>query len=397
MKNLYYTFALIIFLTSCRSIDKMVEAGNYEEAFRFGVDKLRGKKNKKTKYVKGLERAFNKLEARDIADIRLNKKRRDIYSLELAIDGYERLIARQEYISPLLPLYSKNGYYANIELKDYSSAIIDLEKSIYQLKLDKAEHHYTKGLELLIGARETRNKGTAMAAHNQFDRVLDNISDYKNARTLRREAHSIGIKRILIEPFVAGSNIAFDHAMEIISLFNTSTVNSYWKKFYTTDENISIDYIATVEIGEIYPGRETERINTFTQTVKVSNGMKPRKGRDGKHLVDTLGRKLYKEKYKDVFADITEIVREKRGSMTGRITVINAKNNSHLQSIPLNIDYVFEDFACRFIGDERALSNEVRNKLNPNCSPFPSNYEMVQSLATTFKHASENKMKHIRF
>ncbi|MBT8189816.1 MAG: hypothetical protein KJO29_05265, partial [Bacteroidia bacterium] len=61
MKNLLYIVLGLVLISSCRSIEKMVDQGQYDEAILFAAEKLAGKKNKKTKYVKGLEEAFAKI------------------------------------------------------------------------------------------------------------------------------------------------------------------------------------------------------------------------------------------------------------------------------------------------------------------------------------------------
>lgn len=48
-------------LASCKSVEKMVEKGEYDKAFNYAISKLEGEKNKKTEYVEALEKAYSKL------------------------------------------------------------------------------------------------------------------------------------------------------------------------------------------------------------------------------------------------------------------------------------------------------------------------------------------------
>jgi hypothetical protein len=66
MRTLLYTLIFTLALVSCKSIETMVEKGEYEKAFSHAVDKLAGEKNKKTKYVKGLEKAYIELNSKDL-------------------------------------------------------------------------------------------------------------------------------------------------------------------------------------------------------------------------------------------------------------------------------------------------------------------------------------------
>ncbi|MBK7790373.1 MAG: hypothetical protein IPJ54_17740 [Saprospiraceae bacterium] len=46
MRTLLYTVIFTLTLVSCKSIETMVEKGEYEKAFSHAVDKLAGKKTK---------------------------------------------------------------------------------------------------------------------------------------------------------------------------------------------------------------------------------------------------------------------------------------------------------------------------------------------------------------
>ena len=50
MKNLIYTLSLLLLVSACTSINKLVEKGEYERAFALGVKKLQGKKNRKARF-----------------------------------------------------------------------------------------------------------------------------------------------------------------------------------------------------------------------------------------------------------------------------------------------------------------------------------------------------------
>ncbi len=116
MKKITYLLTAMLLISSCRSIDKMIESGNYDQALRFGVDKLRGEKNKKTKYVRGLERAYHKLNDRDLKEIKSLRLSGNRNNFDRIVDVYKRLEYRQNYVLPLLPLISKDGYLAEIKI-----------------------------------------------------------------------------------------------------------------------------------------------------------------------------------------------------------------------------------------------------------------------------------------
>jgi len=383
MKKIIYILSAIILLSSCKSIDKMVESGRYDEALRFGVDKLRGEKNKKTKYVKGLEKAYLKLNLQDqneVNHLALSGMRN---SHDRIVDIYTNMEKRQNYIMPLLPLISEDGYLAEIKIIDYSVLI-------NKASIAASEKHYAIALKHLQTARKVGNKTEARKAYEEFEEAQYYFSDYKESYNYKKEAYELGQSRILVESYARGSNMAFDHTIDIISQINISKLNNKWEKFYTQDNDaMTFNYIATLEVIDIVPGRERERINSFTETKKVIDGRKKLIDRTGKVVRDTSGNPLYLDKMKEVSAYISEIEREKIAHMNGRLIIIEAIDNMHINTIPINITHEFRDYACSFQGDKRALSDSTSKKIKSHCDPFPTDYEITSTMAYTYKSVAE--------
>ena len=384
MKKIIYTLMTILLITSCKSIDKMIESGNYDQALRFGVDKLRGEKKKKTKYVKGLEKAYAKLNRQDLNDIRhleLSGKRN---SHDRIVDIYHNMERRQKYVMPLLPLISEDGYLAEIKVVDYSGLIHDAT-------LAATEKHYEIGMKHLKWARSNGSKEDARTAFESFADVQHYFTDYKDTYELKQEAYELGQSRILVESYTKGSNIAFDHTLDIISQINIQKLNNKWEKFYVQDNgSTNFDYIATVEVTDIVPGIEKERIHSFVETTEIIDGQIPIKDKDGNVLKDTSGNILYTDKFKEISAFISEMQREKIAHMSGRLVIIEANNNNHISTVPINVTHEFVDYSCTFTGDERALTRPTRNRIKNTCDPFPSDYEITSLMAYSYKSAAED-------
>ena len=103
MKTIFYTFVVLAGLSSCKSVEKMVEKGEYDKAFNYAISKLEGEKNKETEYVKALEKAFVKLNSASLREIeKLNADAKpENWSRVLSL--YTTMENRQEKLDPLLP------------------------------------------------------------------------------------------------------------------------------------------------------------------------------------------------------------------------------------------------------------------------------------------------------
>jgi hypothetical protein len=362
----------------------MVESGNYDQALRYGVDKLRGEKNKKTKYVKGLEKAYAKLNLRDQSKINHLKLSGQRNSLDRIVDLYKVMEQRQDYVLPLLPLISEDDYLAKIKIKDYSVLINEASR-------EASEKHYTIAIKYLESARQTNNRLDARSAYTELEEAQYYFTDYKDSYDLKKEAYELGQSRILIEAYAKGSNIAFEHTMDIINEIGISKLNTKWEKFYMQDNgNIPFNYIATIEVSDIMPGLERERYDSYTETKTIVDGKIPFRNRSGTIMRDTSGNIIYNDKFKEVEAYIEELRREKIAKMNGRIVIIDALDNTLINSVPINITHEFRDYSRTYKGDQRALpTNKI---LKSRCDVFPSDYEITSTMAYAYKAAAEESL-----
>jgi hypothetical protein len=104
-----------------------------------------------------------------------------------------------------------------------------------------------------------------------------------------------------------------------------------------------------------------------------------------------------KEVYEKVRADITEIFREKKSELRGNLRVVNTFSKETINSLPINVYFDFSGYGCKFVGDERALTDESRKKMDAYIEFFPSDFDMADDLASAFKNTVLNEIKKVRF
>ena len=144
---------------------------------------------------------------------------------------------------------------------------------------------------------------------------------------------------------------------------------------------------------EIIPGKEVERYSTYTNTKEIVDGTRPKRNKRGKIVRDTIGNVIYEENRIEVSANIEELIREKSAQMSGKIVVVEALTNRHVNTTPINVTYVFEDYSSVINGDKRALPSEQNSRIKSYCAPFPTDYEMTTNLAHEYKNAAERIIK----
>lgn len=365
----------------------MIDSGNYEEAYRYGIDKLVGKKNKKTKYVRALEKAYHRLNELDNKEITRLQSNGSITALTRVVNIYERMEQRQTYIDPLLPLISEDGYIAEIENQNLLPQIITAQKRV-------SDHHFTKA-ETAIVIAGSGDKSAAKQAYLHYRDANIYIDNYRGSASKMQEAYELGQTYILIENYVPNHHAIYYHASTILNQRDPYIHSTEWTKYISPNTSAQkIDYIATIEIEHITTGTERERYNSYTKTMEVITGQKKVLKKIQKS--DTTQHYTMIDIKSDVTAEVEEIYREKSSELQGKIMIIENKTQQHIRTIPLNITHHFEDYAIRINGDHRALTKEVIQQHKEYCAPFPTDFEMVATLAENFSNASIQALKDVQ-
>jgi hypothetical protein len=80
-------------------------------------------------------------------------------------------------------------------------------------------------------------------------------------------------------------------------------------------------------------------------------------------------------------AFINEVYQNKVAAVRGRLTFFDYRTNSFLETRPLNAESVFENYAATFRGDQRAISDQSRQRIGNRPLPFPDNATMLLEAA----------------
>ena len=158
---------LSLLLTACQTAQKFVESGDYDGAIAYCINKLRGKKNKKTELVRGLELAFIKAQARDLNTANALAASGRPENWERINSIHRQILARQNKIAPLLPLVSKEGYRANFEF-------VNISQLEAESRGKAAEYLYSRAEDLLLRA----DNGDRQAARDAYQLLRDLESRY---------------------------------------------------------------------------------------------------------------------------------------------------------------------------------------------------------------------------
>lgn len=385
MRKFIYLFIAIISFASCKSVSKMVEKGEYDQAFNYAIKKLTGEKNKKTEYVKALEKAYAKLNANTLKEIdRLNPSAKP-ENWSRVLDLYRSIEERQDRLDPLLPLVSEDGYKAKFDMTSYRSEIVKAEDNT-------CEYYYNNAINLIEKSRKTGDRILARQAYDELRKVDDIKLNYKETETYKLRALDLGVTKIKFEVYSQLKDFMSSRIEDHIFDLPVAKLDEFWYDF--TFENIgkSPDYIVAIDLESIFFSPERERVNTYAETREVAI----EEGNSGT-TKDTLKTAVTKVKFETVKANITEVFREKQSELHGKIRIIEVRTNKVVKSLPVNVFYEFNGYSCGYTGDKRALSDETTKKLDNFLEPFPTDLLMSDNLAAAFNDGIIKEVKKYKF
>jgi hypothetical protein len=389
VRTILYTMLLALALVSCKSIETMVEKGEYEKAFNYAVDKLAGEKNKKTKYVKGLEKAYRELNDRDLKKIASLERSAAVSKWEDIYDVYGRMMSRRDKASALVPLISEDGYEAMMDLSDLSAYRLDAR--------DKAlEAYYTEAVETLNDARKYNDKVLAREAKKWLDKTDRFAASYKDVSMLKRTAIDLGIVHIGID-VKWDKNAALSKTIyDKIAAIRLEKLGNEWERYYLFDKDKSYDNYIVIDFSTPEFGAERENVNNYELVAMVEDGLEYLYDDKGKIVKDSLGNKITVPRKVLTKAWVSEIFREKHSKLDAKVLVYRELKSLPVSNVPVTVYHEFKDSAVRYTGDKRALNNDIMKRLDNYIEGFPTDRDAAEYLGNYMANAVESAIRNLR-
>ncbi len=390
MKNLIYTalslslsFSL---LTSCASVDKMVERGDYDGAIQLATKKLAGKK-KKEEYVIALEKGFEKITRQDMARIDAWSSSNRAEDWEAIIRTARNIESRQERIEPLLPLVSESGHRAKF-------TFIQTDKIINEAK-DKVVTLYESRLIDMVKAARAGNKSSARDAYDLLDHMRSLNGDYVRPE-LKEEMRQLGINHIIVA--MENNSQVFIPTSVVNELManDFSRNNGNWNRFYLSNEDGLVpDFSVNLKIQEIFvtPDGWQERRADYSK--EIVDGWEYVLDARGNVAKDSLGNDIKRDKLVRVNATVMEMVQSKKALLRSRLEIVNERTGEQICSENIEVEEIFSHIARNIIGDDRALEPSMCTRIQP--LPFPSESDLIRDAFRGLKPKFVSEVRHANF
>lgn len=386
------TSILIILITiglfSCTSINKLVEQGKYDAAFDMAINKLAGKKNKKTEHIIALEKAHARLTNDNLSKIALIRHRNTPEDYVTMALEYKKIMRRNNTVSHLLPLISEKGYVASFEITDYSNEIV-------QLELKAGQSFFEESKELFYSYLNTSNKTFAKKGYFTIQKAKRYLPHSVDVIMWEEKLRTASLINIGISIQSALNNKHIDPIIQNMSGLSFITANPEEYRMFTIGQGFRdtslLDIMVVIDLDDIQMSQEKESGFHFIENKEIL----VQKEKSKKHIDTTL---VHFEKivYENITAYITEIKREKHAYISGTVSVYN-KTQLLMQKDPVQAQNVFIGYGCTYQGDARALTHETKEKLDTYLESFPTDTDMMHNLVTKLSKSIEKQLSHVDF
>ncbi len=372
-------------MTSCVSPQKVIERGDYDQAIGLLINKLAGKKKKKSKYVTALEEAFAKATNEDMA--RAERLRQDDRpeNWERINDIYRRIQSRQEKINPLLPLYDENGSKGNFRF-------VRVEGLERESREKAAEYLYSQAQDLIRNA-QTGDRFAARKAYFNLEKINQYYRDYRDKETLMNLAREIGVSHVLVElenntPVYLPAG--FSQSLMELQVYQ---FNSEWQQYHLErDAKVDFDYRVVLRITDVDVSPERVKERQYEETKEIIDGEEYVLDENGNVAKDTLGNDITIPRKVVIGAQILEVFQQKYATVAAQLDVIDLAQNRIVDSRNLRAESKFEHYASTYRGDARALSADSKRRIGNSPRTFPRNEEMLLDAADDLKRVLLTEM-----
>jgi len=370
MKRVIPVLLSILVLSSCASVNKNLQRGNYDRVIQKSVKKLMKKPS--AKYADAMDRAYRLANERDLERVTfLEREDNPAYYDEL-FQRYAMLKERQTQVRRVTPL--------TVEGKTYSYEYVDYDAKIIASKKKAAEEFYTNGKGLLQNARsklDFRDAHAQLLRASEYGRHL-----FPDIDQLIHDARMMGISRVIILPDNLDPHIGIPKIdLEDMVAFDPGALDgNQWVEYHFSHigGEIRYDYEIHVRILSIDISDDMEKESTESYTRKSTTEFDYALDASGNVMKDTAGNDI--KIYKDVTATLVKKERSKTGQIRGEVETISISGEpiGSLMKVPFTADGVFNNVSFKVIGNPEALDPSMRKMADRAAQPFPTETDLVK-------------------
>lgn len=385
MKKIIILIAIAMLITGCASSLKQLQRGNYDEAIKTAVKKLRVDPTVQEQ-IEVLDKAYLLANQQDHDRIKFLKEEGSPYNWDEIFEKYSKLKDRQALVSTVLPLQLGD------QIIDYE--YLDYDSEIIQAKRNAADYFWNHANELM----KKGDKESYRQAHYEFQKAKEYAGNISNINQLIEEAHWKGISRVFVS-FENKTHLKLpDQFKKDLMDFSVTDFNSEWVEFHTTNpsNNTYYDYFTIINLKKIEVSPEQVQQKEHMESKEIKDGWEYVLDENGNVVKDSEGNDVKVPKIRTISCTLIETNQYKAAKLEGDVELVQNEPRKVIKQVPIGAESVFEHISARAIGDVNALSDESKELLKNKSVPFPRDIDLIIDGAETFKKSIRDGLGDLR-
>ena len=385
MKNIIVFTVIAMLIGGCASSLKQLQRGNYDEAIKTAVKKLRVNPTDQEQ-IEVLDKAYQLANRQDYDRIKFLKEEGAPYNWDEIFERYSKLKSRQALVSTVLPLKLSD------QIIDYE--YIDFDSEIILAKRKAADYFWNHANELM----EKGDKESYRQAHYEFQKAKEYAGNISNINQLIKEAHWEGISRVFVS-FENKTQLNLpDQFKNNLMDFGVTDYNSEWVEFHTTNpsNNTFYDYFIIINLKMIEVTPEQVLQKDRMESKDIEDGWEYVLDENGNVVKDSEGNDVKVPKKRTISCTLIETHQYKAANLEGAIELVQNDPNKIIKQVQIGAESIFEHISARAIGDVNALSDESKELLENKSIPFPRDLDLIIDGAETLKKSIRGGLHNLR-
>ena len=360
----YVLFGFIaLFLSSCGSVNKKLQRGDYDGVINKSVKRLI-KDPTDEEDIKTLDKSYKLANERDLERIKFLKTEDNPNNYDEIFQRYETLKARQALVRKVLPL-NLNGRSINYDYVDYDAELVAAKKKA-------AAYYYANGQKLMNNG----DKASYREAYYELVRAQQYSGDsYPNLNQMILDAHYKGLSRVIVEVQSSDRIMIAPEFRDELLTFNTQGLNSEWVEYHFRhlNDDIQYDYAVVINLLDIIVTPEDTKETDKVYKKEVENGFDYALDAKGNVMRDTAGNDIKIPRYKTLQCTLIETHQHKSVNIRGQVEITQLLPEARLLvKEPIGAENVFDHTSARAVGDQEALDADALQKIKNAAVPFPT-------------------------
>lgn len=377
MNKLLTIFLIGVFFFSCKSAQKELQSGNYEQAFMKSVKKLQ-KKPDDREQAEIFSLSYKKANQQNLDRISYLKMSGEPNTYDEIYNNVRSLERRQKLAETVLPLRA-GGKTVNFQHINYNKQLIEAKNSA-------ADYHYRKGLNLLKGDRESAKK-----AYYEFEAVRKYSASFEDIDRLQLEAKEKGTTTVLLTPVNKTYSQLSKKFLANLVDFGMQEMDKDWIRYYNTPQKKYYDYNIFISINKVYISPEDMKESKEIVKKQVKDGFRYILDAKGNVMRDSLGNDIKVDKFKTISCTVIQKTQSKTASIEAKVEYQDNKTRRIIATFPASGEDKFGYVSAMANGDLNALDETRRKTIGKAPIAFPSDLEMLDYAGDKLKE----KIKYI--